>query len=167
MKKVSLKILIFLCIITSIIVAGFTQSKYIEEHKGSSSSQVAGTVLNLSSNTISLKMNPVNNEQTYIFSVSNNDNDKRAEVAMEYTLQINTAKNLPLDFELYTFDENILGTQNLLNSSNITEKIRIDYDTNIEQTYQLKIKWRENETNYKYSQETDYIQIVMNGTQID
>lgn len=166
--KLSSKTIIILVVITTIIVTVFTLSKYQATSAGSDKTRVAVPMITLSSDILELKLNPVNNEQDYIFNVSNYDEQSKTEVTMKYNLQIKSLSNLPLDFELYAYDvENQSQTgQNLL-TGNVTENMTMGVNEQVAHTYLLKIKWRENETNYLFSQEIDYVQIVLSGNQID
>lgn len=75
---------------------------------------------------------------------------------------------MPLDFELYTYDEqnNTKVGENLL-TGNVTDNIIMNVNNQVENMYLLKIRWRETENNYLFSKEIDYVQIILNGTQVD
>ena len=138
-NRISLKILIFLSIITTIIVASLSLSKFESSVATEDGTRVAYPIINLATETevISVPISPVIGENTYTFSISNKEEEKQSEVSIEYTIQIESLENLPLEFELYTYD------------------------------YQLKFKWREDETSYKYSKTIDYIQLIVNSYQKD
>ena len=136
-------------------------------------------VISLASNTLNvdLEINPTDKEQNYIFQVSNYNKQKDddgiisdvvSEVRMQYKLQVKALDILPIEFELYNYDnENnkVLG-ENLLNN-NITENILMDFGEKTTQTYELKIKWKNNKDNYLYSKEIDCVQLVLNSEQVD
>lgn len=170
-KSKYMPILIFLGIITTIIVTTLTLSKYETSMAESSSTKTAIPVMDVSSNVIQLEINPIEQENIYTekiynFSVSNNKAGQESEVSMEYTIQIESLANLPLEFELYT-QEDVQETNNLFkDNGSVTETIQIKLGEE-PHTYKLKIKWREGENSYLYNQTIDYIRIVMNSNQVD
>lgn len=165
--KITLDKLVFLCIVTTIIVATISLSKFKTIIATSSNAKVAVPIIDLSSTSLKVSITPLE-EKTYTFSVTNNKDGRKSETAMEYTLQIKSLSNLPLEFELYTYDNSEKGENNLLSGSGkITDKIQMNIEENVLHTYQLKIKWKTDELDYRYSQVADYIQIVLNSNQID
>lgn len=168
--KISLDKLIFLCIITTIIVAVISLSRYRTSIAGHSNAKVAIPVINLATEEetiLDVSIVP-GEEKEYIFSVENNKEEQKSEVTMEYTLQIKGLSNLPFEFELYTYENGVKGEKNLLaTSGNTTGKYEIDFNQNIKHTYKLLIKWRDEEISYKYSKVADYVQIVLNSNQVD
>jgi hypothetical protein len=171
-KRVTIGKLIFLTLITTIIISIITLSKYRTTVTGSDNTKIAVPFIYLNTSEIlEIKMNPIENKKEYEFSVSNNESGVDSDVSMEYTIQIQTMNNLPLDFELYTYDNNIMGTENLFEKNGAITKNKIKMDLNenqeITHSYKLIIKWRENNTSYKFSQVEDYIKIVVDSNQID
>lgn len=169
-NKLSIQKLIFFCIVTTIIVTALTLSKYESSVASSDNTKVATAIMNLSSemSVIPVSVSPLEKEKEYIFKVSNIEEEKSSEVSMEYTLKIENLGNLPLDFELYTYDEEKIGNSNLLvGNGNITDKIEMKLNDEGIHTYKLKIKWREGENSYLYSQTIDYVRLVLKATQID
>ena len=165
-KKITVDKLIFLCLFTTMIVIFLSISKYQSTTAGSDNIKVASPVIMLSSNTLQIKINPIEAEQEYLFQVSNSDEEKRSEVSMKYTLEIKTLSNLPLDFELYQ----IGSEENLLEGNGNTTKeitMYLNEDEKVINEYRLKIKWREEENSYKFSNVADCVQIVLNSTQVD
>ncbi len=173
------KILLLAVIITTIIVATFAFSKYQSTMASKSNASPAIPVISLTSNilNVDLEVNPIE-EQNYIFKVSNYDDMKnnktdttvenKSEVTMQYTLQLKNLDILPLEFELYEYDEekSEISGENLL-ANNITEKIIMDSKEKNTKTYMLKIKWEENKENYLYSKEIDRVQLILNSEQVD
>ena len=97
MQKIKpINILVLLCIITAIILISVSISKYTNVISGGDSAQVAVPIINLEENTLDININPNDLEKEYVFKVSNKEEDKISEVAMEYTLEINNANNLPV-----------------------------------------------------------------------
>lgn len=166
MQKIKpINILVLLCIITTIILISVSISKYTNVISGGDSAQVAVPIINLEENTLDININPNDLEKEYVFKVSNKEEDKISEVAMEYTLEINNANNLPVEFELYSCKSGVTDNTNLLDN-NKTSKIKLGLNDE-EQEYQLKIKWNQENKNYQYAKVIDYVQIVLNSSQID
>ena len=165
-KQNNMPKLIFLCLITTIIVTTLTLSKYESTLAGNSNAIVAVPVMDLSTNTISLNINPIDEEKIYTFSVANIKDKQQSEVSMKYTIQIQSLENLPLEFELYAETDTRREKNLLSGNGKITDPIVMGLEEE-KHTYNLKIKWRELEDSYLYSQTIDYVQIVLNSEQID
>lgn len=163
------KYLFLAVLITTIIVTAFTLSRYRTTVFSKSSAKVATPVINLSNDTLNIEINPVQNLQSYVFEVSNYEDENESEVSMVYNLQIKTANALPLEFELYNYDEttNAETGNNLLVTNNTTDEIEMKEGQKRTNKYILKIKWKEDQKNYLYSKEIDYIQLVLNSHQAD
>ena len=43
----------------------------------------------------------------------------------------------------------------------------MDFGEKTTQTYELKIRWKNNKDNYLYSKEIDCVQLVLNSEQVD
>lgn len=166
------KLLLFAVIITTIIVATFAISKYQSTLASKSGTMTAIPVISLTSNTlnVNLEIDPISKEQDYIFQVSNYNDDLEniSEVTMQYNLQIKTLNILPLEFELYNYDEEnneMIGEDLLTNSK--SDNITIGFGEKEIRTYILKIKWKDDDKNYLYSKEIDCLQLVLNSEQVD
>lgn len=169
-KKISVGKLIFLFLITTIIVTILTLSKYYSTTAGKSDAKVAFPLIELNSEQVlETDINPTSEEKEFIFAVANNRDEQRTQVTMKYTIQIKTLNNLPLEFELYTYENNIRGEQNLLQGKgNTTDYILLDdVESDEENPYILIIKWEEGQKDYRYNNTIDYVQVVVNGVQID
>lgn len=153
-------------LITTIIVTTLALSKYKTASASKDRARIATPVISLSSNLldIGIEISPYKDVADYVFEVSNYDEQKESEVSMEYTLQVKTSKSLPLEFELYNYDDE--SKTNLLIGDS-TDKIQMYADQKTNKKYGLKIKWNENQKNYLYADEIDYIQLVLNGEQVD
>lgn len=159
------KKLFLVVLITIIISTTLSVSSYKTESLSKDKARVAIPVITLSSNllNIAIEINPLKEIPDYFFEVSNYDEQKETEVSMEYNLQIKTSNSLPLEFEIYNYyDTN--KTNLLVNNSTNKIKMNVGQKNN---KYGLKIRWKENQKNYLYSQEIDYIQLVLNSEQID
>lgn len=168
MKKgnIILVLIILIAILVLIISLATSYARYEQKYTATNTTQVAVPIIKLlDTETITLKINPKNSEKTYRFNVSNIENEKKSEVSMQYTIQITTLENLPLEFELYKWENEQVTTTNLL-TNNITENIQMRLGSPAHE-YQLKIKWKDNNNDYKYAKVVDYIQIRVHSEQID
>ena len=169
-KKLRTDRLIFLFIITTIIVTILTLAKYKSTIATEESSiKVAFPAIDLLSDEIlDVDINPTTEDKEFIFAVTNTEEEKRTEVAMNYTVKIESLSNLPLEFELYTYDNNTKGTENLLQGNgNITDDINFNFNEDKTDTYMLIIKWKDGQTDYRFSHTIDYVRVVVNGVQVD
>lgn len=160
-KKLFLAVLI-----TSIIISTLTLSKYKTTLASKDKARVATPVISLSSSSLNVGIEINSNIEIpdYVFEVSNYDEQKESEVTMDYVLRVKTSNSLPLEFELYNYEDE---TQANLLTGNSTSKIRMDANQKTNQKYGLKIKWNKNQKDYLYSNEIDYIQLVLNSEQVD
>lgn len=167
MKKSKVHILIVLILITSGFSAFFTYSKYFSSVKYESGGKVAIPIISNKDDELLFTIKPGEIHE-YEFGVSNQIDDITSEVTMKYRLKLEALNNLPLEYELYTFDNNILGDSNILDSNNATQKFDMPIQkTEIINKYKLIIKWKEDEKNYLYSKETEYIKIETIAEQVD
>ncbi len=166
-KRKIILILIFIIIILVLIISLATSyARYEQKYTATNTAQVAVPIIKLlDTEAITLRINPNEKEKIYTFKVSNADEEKKSEVSMQYTIQIKTLDNLPLEFELYKYENGQAGTTNLLNN-NITENIPMKLGSS-EHEYQLKIKWQDNSNDYKYAKVVDYVQINLKSEQMD
>lgn len=168
MKKSRTRLfLIFLIAILILIISLATSyARYEQKYITTNTAQIAVPIIKLlDTKAINLKINPSEKEKNYTFKVSNVDEDKKSEVSMQYTIQIKTLDNLPLEFELYKYENGQIGTTNLL-TNNITQNIPMKLGS-AEHEYQLKIKWQDNSNDYKYAKVVDYVQINLKSEQMD
>ena len=166
-KSVVIKLLI-ITILTTIIVTTITLSKYKTTTATDSNARVAFPVLNINSDKVlQIKISPNSSEKKYYFSVSNNSTDKVSEVSMQYNIQIDTLNNLPLIFEIYTYEDGNQGETNLLEGrGNTTDNIIMNLlPEETIHNYVLIVKWNTQYKDYMYSKTLDYITININGAQ--
>lgn len=169
------KILVIVTLITTMLVTFISLSRYESTIAGKSEGRIATYILGISTNNIiNVPISPVtpNNSQEFYFELTNKDeNEKKNEVTLQYTIQLENMANLPLDFLLYKFNETTTEYDKIQLNANITDNIKyITEETN--HKYKLEIKWKENTQNttydsYKYSKTLDYIKIRVNAVQVD
>ncbi len=173
-KQKSANKIILATIATTIIAVTLSFARYQSTLAGSDTAVVATPVITLSEGVaINLSISP-NTDNEYVFEVSNIDEDLTiSQVSMEYTLQILTNSNLPLQFELYKCTQNgsnydITGSNLFSGNGTTTSEIELDVDTEkISHLYKLIVSWDENDLDYRYSEEIDYIQVILSSKQVD
>ncbi len=123
---------------------------------------------------------PSNNKYNYTFSIANYDDTKQSEVDMEYTIDIRTTTNLPLNISLYRNVSDINSATNILtketvNDSNgvwynlykINQKYNLNYTDRITDTYTLSINFpTDYKTNKLYAGMMEAIEIRISANQV-
>ena len=123
---------------------------------------------------------PSNNKYNYTFSIANYDDTKQSEVDMEYTIEIRTTTNLPLNISLYRNVSDINSATNILtketvNDSNgvwynlykINQKYNLNYTDRITDTYTLSINFpTDYKTNKLYAGMMEAIEIRISANQV-
>ena len=168
-KSSKTNIAIIILAVTAIIVLILSIAKYTSTLAANDAATTATPVLTFdTSNSLEVSISPVDGEKIYYFAVSNYTDVQVSEVTMDYYIQINSLSNLPLEFELYEYENNTIGDTNLLEGNGTTtDEIEIALDEETIHNYALKIIWQEDETSYKYADEIDYVEIVLHGEQIN
>lgn len=117
---------------------------------------------------------PRSEKYTYSFSVANYDGDNRTETSLDYTIQLKTTTNLPLNFKIFKQGE----TTNRITSS---EPIADDdgtyfkyitatgdsfgFNENEEHFYQIEIEFPEEYNSSQYEGMVEYLQLTVYSTQ--
>lgn len=169
-KKLSSRKIVLLFILTTIVIVLQTISKFRSSVATNSTAKVAYPAIDLTSNQIlETSINPDSTEKEFVFSVKNSNDENKTQVTMQYNIQIETLSNLPLEFELYTYNNETKGETNLLKENgNITDNFIFNDFVNDElNKYKLIIKWKEKETDYRYSNTIDYVRIKVNSEQVN
>lgn len=173
MKK---KILLAITILTIVLAAYISFAKYKNVATGSSEGRVAKYALGITTNNIiNVPITPAtpNNRQDFYFELTNKDeNNKKNEVTLKYTIELENKANLPLEFKLYKYDENNAEYSEVQLNANVSKEEAMRADETINHKYKLEIKWKENTQNaeydsYKYSKTIDYIKVIVNAVQVD
>lgn len=166
-KSLIIRLIIFFILINLILlgIAGFGNARYLSTFTGKGEAQTANQVVSILSDKNILKMtvSPMQDSE-YIFGVSNYNEDKRTQTDYTYSIKIDTMENLPLDYELYTYNNNIKGTQNLL-ENNQTPEINMGYSADAVHNYILVCKWKDDYKDYRYSKTLDYVEVVVTAIQ--
>ncbi len=174
-KKTKISLLIILIVTTIMLATFYSLSRYKTTGAGSSTGRVAQHILGIEKdNTINLPMQNIKpgSSQDYYFEITNEENEKKNEVTLEYTIELENKANLPLEFTMYRYNEKTTEYEEIKLSANITEKIRMEVNEEKNHKYKIEIKWKENTEkatydSYKYSKTLDYIKIIVNAEQVD
>ena len=171
MKK---KILLAITVVTIILAAYFSLAKYNGATAGSSEGRVAKYALGITTdNVINVPITPAtpNNSQEFYFELTNKE-EKKNEVTLKYTIELENMANLPLEFKLYKYNENTTEYDEIQLNTNVSEEIVMKADERINHKYKLDTKWKEHTQSteydsYKYSKTIDYIKLIVNAVQVD
>ena len=125
MKK---KILLAITVVTIILATYFSFAKYNGSAVGSSEGRVAKYALGITTdNVINVPITPVtpSNSQEFYFELTNKDeNNKKNEVTLKYTIELENMANLPLEFKLYKYNENTTEYDEMqLNANVLTAEV--------------------------------------------
>ena len=179
-NRIILKLMVLLICLTIAItlIVNKTLSRY--ESKGISNGEIEVAFYLLNNSTQSMNINlfsmvPRIAPYEKIFTVANNDGDKRTETALEYEIQIITTTNLPLTYKLYIND----GTTDIITKTVIeqdanetyfqtlsTAKKSFGYATNETNTYKLVINFPETYKTVEYQNIIESIEIKIDSKQI-
>lgn len=159
-------------LITTILAVCLTLSKYKTVSESEVTTIVALNEFSTTINDINLdKLGPNTASSNYRFKIQNFDpenNSKISEINLNYTIQIKSGNYLPLKFELHPIiDGTVVQEENLFsnNTGNITDSIIFNAGVATINEYMLVIKWDSEEKDYKYSDEIDFVQILVNCSQ--
>ena len=118
---------------------------------------------------------PSDTAYPYPFSIANYDGTKRTETALEYTIQIKTTTNLPLQFSVY--DQNDPTTDLITNITTTPDDDgtyfryitvsggEFGFTQNQKNDYDLKIKFDDDYSSAEYEGIIEYIQITVRSNQ--
>lgn len=173
LKKLKLKTLFCIAIISVIISTFFSLASYRSEVAGISNGKIASVALDINNKTsLTLPIGPIepDNETSLQFEIFNKKKEKKNEVTMKYYLEIaNNYSNLPLSFSLYRLGES--NNYELLSLiSNKTKEFYLGYSDIKSDKYKLVVNWNESEENYndyKFSKSIDFITINVISEQVD
>lgn len=113
----SIVIFLLIIIISSI---GFTYARYETDTTLKLNPNIAFFIVDATNNTKSLeltKMVPSNDYYDYYFEVSNFNDMGKANVDLNYNIQLKMTTNLPLTYEIYKVEDNTMANINTTNIS--------------------------------------------------
>lgn len=164
-KKNNVTKLIQILLFTTIIVACYSLSKFYTASAGAVTAILGKPIVTTTLEEIVLEDLKPGESRNYRFEVSNYDKDKTSDTEMAYTIEIQSEKYLPLKYELRKVENGESVGENLLNN-NITENVNMGTEKYL-QEYELTIIWDENEKDYKYSEEIDCVEVLLNSYQVN
>mgnify|MGYP004563836469 FL=1 len=113
----SIVIFLLIIIISSI---GFTYARYESDTTLKLNPNIAFFIVEATNTTKSLeltKMVPSNDYYDYYFEVSNFNDTGKANVDLNYNIQLKMTTNLPLTYEIYKVEDNTMANINTVNIS--------------------------------------------------
>ncbi len=178
-------ILILLCLFLIVNIIGRTHARYESEVDVSAEASVAFFLINQGTyeNTISLTgLTPSPDPIYYTFYVSNFNEEKRANVNLEYSIKFETTTNLPLTYEIIRNESFSSEHTNIISSTDIRQddydvfykvfncngKYKFRYNTNEQDSYTLKVVFPESYKNNPdaYQGVVELFSIIIDATQV-
>ena len=86
---------------------------------------------------------------------------------MKYTIKLETKSDLPLTITLHEKQEDGTISENLLDNAMETQEKVMTTEKEVTTNYILKVKWDDTYKDYRYSNEIDYINIIVDSEQVD
>ena len=180
-KTLTVKFIILLiCIISFVIIIANAIAKYESSVRLNGSIKTAFYIISEDYQSMNLNLSSiVPTEEPYIhtFFVANYKDGNRTETNLEYTIQIRTTTNLPLEFELYMIENN--QPKNVIEEDKTeqdeygtyfrkitTAKETFSYNSDEKNIYQLKIKFPKQYNQIEYQNIIEGIEININSKQI-
>lgn len=117
---------------------------------------------------------PSRNKYIYSFSVANYDENNRTETSLDYTIEIKTTTNLPLNFSIVKQGETtnrITSTEAIADDDGTYFKYIIatgdtfGFDENEEDYYQIEIEFPEAYNSSQYEGIVEYLKLTVCSTQ--
>lgn len=152
-----------LLLFTTVIVACFALAKY-RTAMGSSVVAIMANPKTIFTDQVNLSSLKPGGSITSNFVVKNYNENGISDVSMIYVIKIETGKYLPLEFTINKINDGQPEGENLLQQDNSTLKIEMPTEK-YEQEYQITVKWKDEEKNYLYSDEIDYVKIIVDSYQ--
>ena len=142
LKKINLKTLFCITIITIIVSTFFSLASYRSTLSGIGKGQVASVALGIDNETtLNLPIGPLasDDEQSFEFEVINKNDNRKNEVTMKYYIElVNDYANFPLNFSIYKLNKN--NQYELLSLNlNKTKESYLGYSEDMADKYKLII----------------------------
>lgn len=116
---------------------------------------------------------PRDDKYIYEFTIGNQDGIETAEIDLEYELTLRTTTNLPLTFELYKNETNVIKENNIITDEYgtyfriiTTEKEFLPYTQGTTNLYQLVVQFPANYNQEKYQDIIELLEITVNAQQV-
>lgn len=117
---------------------------------------------------------PSENKYRYSFSVANYDENNRTETSLDYTIEIKTTTNLPLNFSIFKQGETtnrIISSEAIADDDGTYFKYitatgdSFGFNENEEDYYQIEIEFPEAYNSSEYEGIVEYLQLTVCSTQ--
>lgn len=180
-NKIKLKLIIILVVSVLLICGiGITYSLFTSKGNLHADQKVAKFVFNAKkTDTIQLPITDLNpgDEASYNFQVTNNLNNKKSEVTVNYEIILKTYSFMPLDINLYKIDgdkeellvncnENKVSRDQTTNQVICNTKIgELSHSSESFDDYRLDVSFPEQYNSLEYSELVDYIEIQIKSWQ--
>lgn len=165
---------LFILLMVTFMVITLTYARYTSKVSGDVDASVALWNSNLSSNS-SFDLSglvPGENKQ-YTFKIKNVKDNKVSEVSQNYTIELKTTNNLPLEFSLtgssdLSNDDGIISNDNKINFDNGSAVLSggsLPAASSVTHTYTLTVSWPGASRDVKYVDEIDSLTLVVKANQ--
>ena len=176
-------VILVLCVFIIARIFVLVLSKYDSIANSYANVEVAFFLLKEDYKTMTINLSellPQENAYVFEFSIGNEDGIKRAEVDLEYELELRTTTNLPLVFELYMNEShNDDGATNIIKANKVeldeqgtyfrtmtTEKIHLTYKEGKTNLYQLVVNFSGKYNQEKYQDIIELLEINVRAQQV-
>ena len=171
-------ILLLLCFIVVMQIFFLAISRYESSSSSNADIDIAFYLFNEDYQEMTLNLGeivPNGEEHTYNFSVSNNKDDKMAEVDIEYELVVKATTNLPLEYRFFkeTDGDRVEATEEVIQDEYGTyfktfkiDKQTFTYTTPRVDNYTLTITFPEQYNHENYQDILDMIEVSVEAKQI-
>lgn len=177
LKYIQFAFCIFMMILIILIIKS-SFAKYRSSATSNADVNLAYYIFNNQDISQDLKLDSILPSQTpynYTLLVANNDGQRRTETAIQYSFEIKTTTNLPLNYRFYNSQD---LTNNLVSSSNTSADEdgtyykyitatggNFGFQTNEQATYILQVEFPEEYNVSQYEGIIEYIQITIKSNQ--
>lgn len=169
-------IILILCLLITLKIFTLVLSKYETEANAVAKIDIAFYLLKEDYQTMTMnlaKLVPQNNAYIYTFSIGNEDGEQVAETDLEYDLTIRTTTNLPLTYELYMNDSNIIENNTIEQDEQgayfriiTTSTQRLNYKEPKTNQYSLVIYFPINYNTTNYQDIIELLEITVESRQV-
>lgn len=169
-------IILILCFLIVIRMFMLVLSKYETIADSTANVDIAFYLLKEDYQTMTInlaKLVPQNNAYRYTFTIGNVDGEKVAETDLEYDLTLRTTTNLPLTFELYMNNQDIVKSNEIKPDEQgtyfrtiTTETEQLSYKESKTNQYELVIYFPKNYNTTNYQDIIEMLEITVDSRQI-
>ena len=157
--------IISLSVILLLFTFNVTVSRYLGKLKADPD-VIATPVLNLDNNKQIYQIDDMlpGDTREIKFNVSNEENNKKNEVLLEYYFIINLDTQIPLNVELYDITNGNNNKIDITKKENL-KNIETETETATKKNYALKLIWDEKDNDYTFAKKPINLKIELKATQ--